>query len=562
MKKLLVIAVICAIALMAVMGIAPVKASSAVFVTSWPVDVTQADATWGEPVGISVAAGDPSWVSGYLVNGTSQSADFTMHFQRQIDGGYVEKVPVTDGASAHCPDGYGFIDPSHPTLCAIQTNVGSTHKECETGCPSVEFSASHQVVDVPQHYVYADKIIDVPGHYTCPSGWTLDGSICKKPGRNNQNATWVGPTYKCPEGYSTYAGHDNCRKLIATTYKTESFGPVVISYVGGHDGHTCSEDECNRPDKDALEEDYDMPHWAIDIFEDTYPESKDPIDVNCIDVQDSPIYGYADLVPATDPVYACPDGSTETTDGQCQLPAGTEDLFVQYLLNLPAPGGPIPTPACDPHGGCTGSAAIWENIKGPIETGNSLYGTGKQSMDITWTGADICEWNPGYELCQSRLPFVTIKVRAPQQTFSLYLDGVWLTPETVNAADKSVWYVFRAQISDDSVQPAFTGVNVLDNGRFWIMDQTQTIHWWEAAKAFPWVYPDCSDAPDFGDTRLENGIAEMGRFPGMVTDDVAVFLELNGVPHGDAIAWAFDTWHELAFGKYAALPASFKAVQP
>jgi len=183
-------------------------------------------------------------------------------------------------------------------------------------------------------------------------------------------------------------------------------------------------------------------------------------------------------------------------------------------------------------------------------------------MDVTWTAADICVWNKAEQKCASTLPIVTIKVRAPQPAFTIVFNGQVLTPETVNAADGAVWYVFRAQITDASVMKLYSGITVLSKGEFFIMDQGNTKHWWEVANVIPWIYSSCSDAPDFGDTRLTGGVAEMGRFPGMNTSDVEHFLTLNGVPSADAHTWAIDTWFKLQFGEYAALPASFTAVQP
>jgi len=71
-------------------GLTNVKANSAVnitkLVTSWPVDVTQTDPSWGAPIGMTIASGNPTWTSGFSVAGSSTSADFTMHFQRVIPG--------------------------------------------------------------------------------------------------------------------------------------------------------------------------------------------------------------------------------------------------------------------------------------------------------------------------------------------------------------------------------------------------------------------------------------------------------------------------------------------
>lgn len=207
---------------------------------------------------------------------------------------------------------------------------------------------------------------------------------------------------------------------------------------------------------------------------------------------------------------------------------------------------------------------------GGFETGPSLYGTGPQTIDVTWTSANICEWDG--TACEPSQPFVAIKVRSvvgqtsdTQTSFIVKVKGVDYPAEVVHAADGVDWYVLRFQIDG---YPLYPGVNVISDKSLWLLDDTGSQHWRKTNNVAPRVYKNnmfpnsCSDAPDFGDTRIVNGVMEMGRFPGTNTSDVIHFLVLNNVPYDEAETWATETWHSLAFGEYAPVPASFSPVAP
>lgn len=190
------------------------------------------------------------------------------------------------------------------------TNVGAHDHDqtCYGDCPTVTFTDSRKVIDQEAHYIYASKVIDKEGYYSCDSGWTLDGDQCKLWHDGDwqyQNATYDShshkyicpsgwtlyntnkckkqdsgywqttdatyhqPTYKCPDGYQTNPGQNNCRKWVDATYKTETF-TKTFKYNEGEDR------ECDRPSAQSL----GIPSWAVDDFN-KLPQHKDKEEIDC-----------------------------------------------------------------------------------------------------------------------------------------------------------------------------------------------------------------------------------------------------------------------------------------
>jgi hypothetical protein len=157
---------------------------------------------------------------------------------------------------------------------------------------------------------------------------------------------------------------------------------------------------------------------------------------------------------------------------------------------------------------------------------------------------------------------VKIEVRSPQPPFVVFSDNVPFTPDTVTAADGVIWYVFRAVFTSQDITIApIPGVHILTSRDFSIMNEDQTRTWFEVAGVEKYDYTSCSVAPSFGDTLAIKGQQmSMGRWPGMITEDVETFLILNGVPKSEAHRWAFKVWVKTPIGTYISLPASFTPV--
>ncbi len=150
-----------------------------------------------------------------------------------------------------------------------------TERVCDKGCPTVTFTASHEIVDVAEHYDYADKVIDVAGYWACKSGYTegtepkwdwvhwrwYDWHYCQKDSNGNKydfddKKEWVETTYKCPVGYENNPGHSNCRKLIPATYTTETFTKTFQYDKSADPNH------CHKPTPESL----NIPTWARDDY--------------------------------------------------------------------------------------------------------------------------------------------------------------------------------------------------------------------------------------------------------------------------------------------------------
>lgn len=342
--------------------------SVVVHVTSWPVDVHNPDSSFGAPIAIFVASGNPSWTSGFSVTGSSLAADFTMKYQKTTDGEIVDEVPVTPAVPAHCPTGFAKnIDPANPDLCA------------QLKSPAED-----------AYYVYIPEIPAVDPVMGCPEGYTLgldtaNPTKCAKVTGSHQElvtpahcpdgfATGIDPkhpsecakadplTYHtecdkgcapvvfsdsrlvCPSGYSEHAG--TCRKWVIWHYVyadkiTETYGPISIPY-----NKSCDQNKCHRPDDGYQTGELrklfpGMPDWvANDITSNKLndhanpgitPEWMDQVDINCHQVADPQTYSHADMIPAVyetviDYGYAdevivtpgvpayCPEGYTKGLD--------------------------------------------------------------------------------------------------------------------------------------------------------------------------------------------------------------------------------------------------------
>lgn len=225
--------------------------------------------------------------------------------RKWVEGGHFEYTPKVIDEAAHwgdCENGYE-VDPGNVAVC--RKLIKEPEWVCDKECPSVTFSASRRVIDVPGHYIYTDKIlvVDVPGHWSCPySGYHLEGTVCKKNNHPDKPAVWVDTTYKwgCPEGYDLHSG--TCRQWVDTTYKTEVFGPITFAYEKSNDPN-----KCHRPTGESL----GVPSWAMNDFN-KLDEWLDCQDANCHWTK--PVYDYKDR-PWIDTTYACPEGWEEYAEG-------------------------------------------------------------------------------------------------------------------------------------------------------------------------------------------------------------------------------------------------------
>lgn len=232
-----------------------------------------------------------------------------------------------------------FIDPwgawEDTSICSTEicgTNIGTKNQQrvrseevCDKDCPTFTFSASHQIVDIEEHYIYSNKIIDEEGYYSCSGHWTLDGNQCKKWHEGYwwfgwhdgyweyKDATYHNPTYKCPDGYQNNPGHSNCRKKIATTYKTETFGPIDVKYDKSEDPN-----KCHRPTGVSQ----GVPAWAESDYNTTLKEWEDSTDINC---RQEVVETQTQTIECNEaPILTCPlncrDDQVEI-DGECECPS-------------------------------------------------------------------------------------------------------------------------------------------------------------------------------------------------------------------------------------------------
>jgi hypothetical protein len=116
---------------------------------------------------------------------------------------------------------------------------------CEKVCPSIQFSASHQVVDVAAHKEHRHCVSETWGRCWAWGEWS-DGNV--------------------------HGGGLKESRDIPATYKTETFGPISVQY-----GEKSSdENHCHRPTGKSL----NVPSWAISEFN-TLNRELNTEDANC-----------------------------------------------------------------------------------------------------------------------------------------------------------------------------------------------------------------------------------------------------------------------------------------
>lgn len=384
MKKtyVLLCVVMVVILTLAAIAIAPLSAKAADL--DWDRDVTNTTIGWetSEIVGIQdIYIGDPT-ISGTIASGTG-SYEFTVLYRRWVESGHPIYDPLQlliPGVPAHCPDGFflgldpanptlcaqlvtpgtegyyiydpvipavdpiygcpdGYIkglDPTHPNDCAKQTNEGATHLECEEDtCPLVEFSDSREV---------------------CPT----------------DVSAYTSHTWK-PCGIKSGLFHWHYADKVAETY-----GPIAITYE-----KSCDPNKCHRPSDSELRDLFPgMPDWVRhDITSNKLndgathpgitPEWLSVIEGECVEVLDDPIFEYADEIIVIPGVPAsCAEGFAFEIDpanpNMCAQYVPAVDTVYAYADIIPATediwGCPNPTyPVIDTEiGQCVG----WEDTSG------------------------------------------------------------------------------------------------------------------------------------------------------------------------------------------------------
>jgi hypothetical protein len=191
----------------------------------WEVDVTMAPWT---PDHVDNIVGDGA-LFGSLVKGNSATWDFWVTYKQLVS---------VDGYT--CADGFDPVS-GDPTLCQKWVVSGYKDEVCtEDTCPVVQFSASHQIVDVAGHWgpwdsdhAHGSNVENQHRHF----GWGSWG---------NWTAGTCSGDVICEEQH---------RHWIDTTYKTETFGPIDVQYI-------LDDDECERPSGHDL----GVPSWAMDEF--------------------------------------------------------------------------------------------------------------------------------------------------------------------------------------------------------------------------------------------------------------------------------------------------------
>jgi hypothetical protein len=494
--------------------------------------------------------------------------------------------------AAHCDEGYTLgLDPAHPDMCA-KANPLTYHTVCDKDCPTVTWSGDSRVVtDVEgytrhHHWVTDDcstDQADYTSHTTKACRWPqkIHGQWHYDDALPAHWGNWE--TGKCP----SHSSGTCAEEYVPPVTHTETFGPITFKY-----DKSCDPNKCHRPTGSSL----GVPSWAMSDFNAQNPEWLNQIDVNCRPVADpqtyddkdeipatyktvadDPIYDDKDEIPATYDVWGCNEGYAIGADpdkpGDCAkwVPdSGWQWESEVYTINEPTPDGPK-EPQCKPHGDIA-PEEVWENVKGGFKTERltHIYGNQELGADVTFTGPGICLPDPITGACGTSQLYFAVNIREPQTAMTLVIKGTeYKTVESIGA-DGATCHVLRAQVGG---YPMFNGVVVvkpIDDG-IWYMDKdglTNWKHWSESNKnesnknAPIYVYDSQSDAPSMCDGRINAGVRELGRFPGMIVEDVWLFLRANGVPNKEAEIWAKTTWYPLKFGEYAALPASFVPLMP
>lgn len=169
-----------------------------------------------------------------------------------------------------------------------------TSEKCEYDCPTIHFEWKTKEIDVPEHYVYTDKIKNHKGHYVCPNGY------------QNNPGKW------------------NCRKKIDATYKYTKHS-ADVHYEKSNDPH-----KCHRPSDSDLMNVYGMDHDAKQDFKKEHKEWKFKVKSSCEDIVERRTVTCT--VPAEE-VQACETTPTPTPSDE-PTPTPSEE--------------PTPTPSDEP----------------------------------------------------------------------------------------------------------------------------------------------------------------------------------------------------------------------
>lgn len=207
------------------------------------------------------------------------------------------------------------------------------------------------------------------------------------------------------------------------------------------------------------------------------------------------------VVPTEEPTVA-------PTEAPAEVEESVEEESTPVVTKCPTCGDPV-----------------WENMYGPINTGEGLYGPGIESLMIAWNGT-----------------FAKVEWTKP---FRIVADGEVIDATLVKAIDGLDHYVIRGDFPNN-----------------FVIQDLNSVPWRQATGLQPWKFRhQCSIAPSFADTIFDGGgQMALGKFPGMNPSDVVIFLRLNGVDNSASYDWAYNVWDKQQIGEYAVLPDSFVPV--
>jgi hypothetical protein len=160
---------------------------------------------------------------------------------------------------------------ARPQKAEATRPVEDTVDNCTYNCPSIPFSWDTTTTG-EGHYDYADKVLDVAGHWGslqnggCPGGHSSPTCLQTGSGSDKHHQDWVSDSFKCPDGYDSNPGHDNCRKFVAGS-TTTTHHSVNVQYIKSSDPH-----RCHRPSDETLEHTYGMNDDARHNFKEANAE--------------------------------------------------------------------------------------------------------------------------------------------------------------------------------------------------------------------------------------------------------------------------------------------------
>jgi hypothetical protein len=571
---------------MAALGIFVSPASATpvtVNVTSWPVDVHNPDLSFtNPPVSMTVANGNPSWVSGFSVTGSSSSADFTMKYQKTTAGEIVDQILVTPAVPAHCPDGYTLgLDPAHANWCAMLKTPGTD-----------------------AYYVYVPEVPAVDPVMGCPPGYAkgVDPAypdVCAKANpltSHIEHRNWIADTYvltcnflwnghNISEFYSKPTGDEKHCHRINWNGSNGLTSQQKADFILWHGGSGNENDYNNHIGSNplALQEVDVAAHWSdwslgnCPTFTFSGTKLACPVEPTCQErtVTDTQTYshteeiiitpgvpaycpeGYtkgldqsqpdacAKLIPATDAsysyhevipevpaVYGCPEGSTPIEGGKCQYPDGTIDSYVRFLLNTP--NNPLPTcPTCGPR--------VEEIAKSPNDLVIVDYGRGPCTVCLaTWTAGPLEHWR----YARSINPF-SIQVFVSESKLIAAGIKYHTVPYANHPGYKPMLYIDAVPfVGLDGVTYYILDLNKAVVGTAWAYYDTATgksyLDLWGWNSLTRSAYVDCSRTVGPWDISA-TGIASR-LYGNPSSSDWVKFLMDNGYDANKAIQWSLQLW--------------------